>query len=176
VFAGKIGWHIPMLMRRAEPEESDRLGAFVLMITDEVYGYLWTMPSLTEARSAVAARIRNEDWSRAWVAFDDEILVGTLLTDAEWIDDLWVSKGYRGRGIGRQLLSRGEAEIAARGYQTLRLRVVKTNSSAVGFYERLGWKIEKEFPHETLGALPMLEMSKRVDPKWAAPFSSPDGQ
>jgi len=108
VFAGKIGWHIPMLMRRAEPEESDRLGAFVLMITDEVYGYLWTMPSLTEARSAVAARIRNEDWSRAWVAFDDEILVGTLLTDAEWIDDLWVSKGYRGRGIGRQLLSRGE--------------------------------------------------------------------
>jgi ribosomal protein S18 acetylase RimI-like enzyme len=165
-----------MLIRRAQAEERDQLGAFVLTITDEVYGYLWTMPSLAGARSGVAARIRNEDWSRAWVAFKDEILVGTLLTDAEWIDDLWVCKEYRGRGIGRQLLARGETEIAARGYETLRLRVVRANSRAVGFYERLGWKIEKEFPHETLGGVSMLELSKRVDSTQTAQSSSPDGQ
>jgi ribosomal protein S18 acetylase RimI-like enzyme len=165
-----------MLIRRAEPEERDQLGAFVLMITDEVYGYLWKMPSLAGARGVVAGSIRNQDWSRAWVAFEDEILVGAVLTEAEWIEDLWVSKEYRGRGIGRQLLSRGEAEIAARGYQTLRLRVVKANSRATGFYERLGWKIEKEFPHETLCAVPMLELSKCVIPIPAAPSSSPDGQ
>jgi ribosomal protein S18 acetylase RimI-like enzyme len=159
VFRGQLE---KMMIRRAQPEERDRLGAFVLRITDEVYGYLWTMSSLAPARSVVAARIRNEDWSRAWVAFEGEILAGTVLTDEEWIDDLWVRKEHRGRGIGRQLLACGEAEMVARGHQTLRLRVVKANSGAVGFYQRFGWKIDKEFPHESLAAVPMLELSKQV--------------
>jgi ribosomal protein S18 acetylase RimI-like enzyme len=83
-----------------------------------------------------------------------------VLTQAQWIDDLWVSREYRGQGIGQQLLARGEAEIKARDYSTLRLRVVKTNSRAVRFYERLGWKVEKEFLHETLCGVLMLELSK----------------
>jgi ribosomal protein S18 acetylase RimI-like enzyme len=109
----------------------------------------------------VASRVESEDWSKAWVAFDGD-LVGTVLTQAQWIDDLWVSRKYRGQGIGQQLLARGEAEIKARGYPTLHLRVVKANLGAVRFYERLGWKVEKEFLHETLCGVLMLELSKPV--------------
>jgi ribosomal protein S18 acetylase RimI-like enzyme len=146
-------------IRRAEPEERDRLRTFVQVIVEEVYGHLWSEPS-SEDGSLVASRVESEDWSKAWVAFDGDTLVGTVLTQAQWIDDLWVSREYRGQGIGQQLLARGEAEIKARDYSTLRLRVVKTNSRAVRFYERLGWKVEKEFLHETLCGVLMLELSK----------------
>jgi ribosomal protein S18 acetylase RimI-like enzyme len=126
-----------------------------------VYGHLWSGTSSGEG-SLAASRVESEDWSKAWVAFDGDTLVGTELTQAQWIDDLWVSREYRGQGIGRQLLARGEAEIKARGHQTLHLRVVKANLGAVRFYERLGWKFEKEFLHETLCGVPMLELSKPV--------------
>src|SRR5256885_12866807 len=44
--------------------------------------------------------------------------------------------------------SQGESEIAARGHQTCRLRVVKSNTVAVEFYFHQGWCIAREFPHE----------------------------
>jgi len=82
-----------------------------------------------------------------------------VLTHEEWISDLWVLAEHRSRGVGRQLLLHGEAEIAARGYQRYWLRIVKSNVRARSFYNRLGWRFEREFPHETL-PVRMLEMSK----------------
>ena len=52
-----------------------------------------------------------------------------------------------------------ESEIAARGCQTCRLRVVKSNRVAVQFYLRRGWQIAREFAHEKYHH-PMLEMAK----------------
>ena len=73
------------------------------------------------------------------MALKGETIIGTVLTGAEWIEDLWVHRDFRNRGVGRELLLRGEAEIAGRGYKTLRLRVVKTNERALSFYRRCGW-------------------------------------
>ena len=50
-------------------------------------------------------------------------------------------------------------EIAGRGYEVFRLRVVRANAAAVGFYQRQGWEIRREFRHERL-PVEMLEMSK----------------
>lgn len=82
-----------------------------------------------------------------------------ILTHEEWISDLWVLGEYRGRGVGRKLLLQGESEIAARGHETYRLRVVKSNTRAIDFYQRMGWRVEREFPHETLPTT-MFEMIK----------------
>jgi ribosomal protein S18 acetylase RimI-like enzyme len=84
-----------------------------------------------------------------------------VLTHEEWVSDLWVLREHRNRGVGRQLLFDGEAEIAGRGHATFRLRVVKSNVRAVRFYDRLGWRVAREFPHETL-PIDMLEMSKAL--------------
>jgi hypothetical protein len=51
----------------------------------------------------------------------------------------------------------------AAGHETFRLRVVKSNTKAVAFYKRMGWRAEREFPHETLPTT-MLEMVKTVPP------------
>jgi len=54
-------------------------------------------------------------------------------TSGEWLDDLWVIRENRGCGVGQRLLALGEAEIIARGYETLHLRVVQSNAAAIEF-------------------------------------------
>jgi ribosomal protein S18 acetylase RimI-like enzyme len=88
-----------------------------------------------------------------------------VLTHEDWIDDLWVLQGYRGRGIGKALLLRGEEEIIERGYEFLRLRMVEANTRAFTFYQRSGWNTVREFPHETFSFVPMLELQKAVPPR-----------
>ncbi len=142
-----------MVIRRPAPNECDAVRALVQTVVDEVYGGVWASPPL---------HIDEADWSLAWVAVCEFKIVGMVFTNEEWVSDLWVVREHRNKGIGRQLLSRGEVEIAARGHFTARLRVVKSNVRAVSFYDRLGWRVAREFPHETL-PIGMLEMSKVLE-------------
>ena len=135
------------------------------MVVDEVYGYLWQIDSSIDVRAIIASRIAAEDWSKAWVALDGNTLVGTVLTHEDWIDDLWVLQGFRGRGIGTRLQLRGEEEIVERGFCVLRLRMVKANERALAFYRRSGWNTVREFLHETFSFIPMLELQKTVSPR-----------
>lgn len=139
-----------MIIRRPKPDECDAVRALVQAVVDEIYGDTLGPPTLP---------IGDEDWSLAWIAVADTQIVGIVLTQGEWISDLWVRKGYRGSGIGRRLLLHGEDEIAGRGHRVFHLRVVKSNSAAVDFYRRMGWEIAREFSHETL-ATTMLELIK----------------
>ncbi|MGB6687739.1 MAG: GNAT family N-acetyltransferase [Terracidiphilus sp.] len=125
----------------------------VQTVVDEIYGGLWAPAPLP---------IDEEDWSAAWVAVVGSRIVGMVLTNDEWISDLWVLRENRGLGVGKRLLALGEAEIAGRGCETFRLRVVKSNALAVGFYLGTGWKVEREFPNERL-PVTMLEMTKSAN-------------
>ena len=139
-----------MEIRRPAPNECDSVRMLVQTVVDEVYGGTWASPPLP---------IDEEDWSRAWLAVSQSKIAGMVLTHEAGVSDLWVLGEHRNRGVGRQLLSHAEAEIAGRGHSTSRLRVVKSNVRAVRFYHRLGWRVTREFPHETL-PIDMLEMSK----------------
>lgn len=55
-----------------------------------------------------------------------------------FLEDLFVRETFRGRGVGRALLSQ-LAEIAQKeGYRTIRLDVLDWNESAIKFYKSLG--------------------------------------
>jgi ribosomal protein S18 acetylase RimI-like enzyme len=153
-----------MQIRRANLEDAKLLTPFVQMVVDEVYGYLWESHSSLDVRAIIASSIAAEDWSKAWVASDGGTLVGTVLTHENWIDDLWVLQGFRGRGIGKGLLLRGEEEIIERGHDVLHLRMVQANTRALAFYRRLGWNTLRKFPHETFPFIEMLELQKTVQP------------
>ena len=139
-----------IVIRRPELQECNAVRALVQTVVDETYGHLW-------APSAFA--IDEEDWTLAWIALVNGAFVGMVLTHQEWISDLWVLRPARGQGVGRKLLAQAEAEIASRGYKSFHLRVVKSNTGAVVFYERNGWQLRREFPHEKL-PITMLEMVK----------------
>lgn len=139
-----------LLIRSPKADELDSVRATVQAVVDEIYGGLWAAPPL---------QIDDEDWSRAYVAIVDARIAGVVLTHDDWISDLWVSRESRGKGVGQKLLAKGESEISRRGFGTLRLRVVSSNSAAIGFYLRNGWQVNREFLHEKL-PVTMIEMIK----------------
>lgn len=56
------------------------------------------------------------------------------------VEDVIVSRGYRNRGVGKQLL--GVLKIWATGLGATRMELVadRTNAGALEFYSKLGWK------------------------------------
>ena len=141
-----------MLIRRPQSEEHDSVRAVVQTVLDETYGGLWAPPPL---------EVDEEDWNDSWVAVLDAKIIGVVRTSGEWLEDLWVPRESRGYGVGQRLLVQGEAEIIARGYDTLHLRVVQSNAAAIEFYRRHGWRIARAFPHERF-PITMLEMFKTI--------------
>lgn len=138
-----------IVIRRARPDENNSVHALVQAIADETFAYLF--------HSSVP--IGEPDWISAWLAICRDEIVGVTMTRDEWVSDLWVRRDSRRLGIGAKLLGRAELEIRGRGFETLRLRVVKSNTRAVQFYESQGWSVHREFPHEKFGH-PMFEMTK----------------
>lgn len=139
-----------IVIRRAKASENDSVHALVQAIADETFAYLF-------ASSQVP--IGKVEWLSAWLALSGEEIVGVTMTREEWVCDLWVRGDSRRIGVGGQLLAHAEREITSRGHGTLRLRVVKSNTRAVEFYQNRGWKVQREFPHEKFGHA-MFEMNK----------------
>jgi ribosomal protein S18 acetylase RimI-like enzyme len=146
-----------MVIRRPQPSEYNSVRVLIEIVANETLKDLF-------APNPVPLEFEDEDWPLAWVAVSDEKIVGVILTNQEWVSDLWVFRGHRGRGVGSRLLAEGEAEIAARGHQTCRLRVVRSNTVAVQFYLGHGWQIAREFAHEKYHHA-MLEMARSLPEK-----------
>jgi ribosomal protein S18 acetylase RimI-like enzyme len=124
----------------------------VQTIVDETYGGI---------RAPAPLPLDEENWQLCCVAVVDTGIIGMVLTQEEWISDLWVLREGRGCGVGRRLPAQGEAEIAGRGHRVFRLRVLKLNTAAIQFYQRQGWRVARDFPHEKF-PVRMLEMVKSV--------------
>jgi len=142
------------VIRRLQPHEYNSVRALIEIVATETFMDLF-------APNPVPLEFNDEDWPLAWVAVSDAKILGVLITHQGWVDDLWVLGEHRRQGVGSRLLAQGESEIAARGCQTCRLRVVKSNLIAVQFYRRQGWQIAREFAHEKYHH-PMLEMAKSL--------------
>jgi ribosomal protein S18 acetylase RimI-like enzyme len=138
------------IIRLARPSENGSVHALVQTIADETFAYLF-------APSQVP--IGEANWFCSWLAISGEEIVGVMMTRGEWVSDLWVRRESRRTGVGGRLLAHAEGEIRDRGYDTLRLRVVKSNTRAVDFYQHHGWRVLREFPHEKFGHI-MFEMTK----------------
>jgi ribosomal protein S18 acetylase RimI-like enzyme len=143
---------IEVSIRRPRHQEYDSVRALIEIVATETFKELF-------APDPVPLEFNDEDWPLAWVAATDAKILGVIITHQEWVDDLWVLQEHRRQGVGSRLPAQGESEIAARGCQTCRLRVVKSNLVAVQFYSRQGWRIAREFAHE-MYQHPMLEMAK----------------
>lgn len=145
---------IDVIIRHPEPSEFNSVRALIETVARETFKELF-------APNPVPLEFKDEDWRLAWAAVSDEKIVGVIITNQEWVSDLWVFREDRRQGVGTRLLTHGETEIAARGHQMCRLRVVRSNAVAVQFYLSHGWQIAREFAHEKYHH-PMLEMAKSL--------------
>jgi ribosomal protein S18 acetylase RimI-like enzyme len=157
-----IAMSAEIVIRRARPSENNSVQALVQAIADETFAYLF-------ARSQVP--IGESNWLPSWLGILGEEIVGVTMTRDEWVSDLWVRCDCRRIGIGEKLLAHAEREIQGRGYHTLRLRVVKSNTRAVEFYQSHGWRVQREFPHEKFGHT-MFELAKSTVTLQLAPLEN----
>src|SRR5438045_8528442 len=100
-----------IIIRRPQTSEYGSVLALIETVANETFSDLF-------APNPVPLEFEDEDWPLAWVAVSDQEIVGVIITNQEWVGDLWVYREHRKQGIGSTLLAQGEAEIAAHGHQT----------------------------------------------------------
>jgi len=61
------------------------------------------------------------------------------------IPQIAVHPGYQGRGVGNALIQRSFEQYKALGFHTVSLTATRDNQRAFNWYQRLGFKIRKEF-------------------------------
>jgi GNAT superfamily N-acetyltransferase len=150
-------------IRRAFPEDASRIAAVLLdsfMEFKSLYsdgGFAATTPGAEKVR----ARIEE---GPVWLALRRGAVSGTIAavvkTDSACIRGMAVLPSARGSGVGFALLQR--AEDWARRQRCLRLLLSTTPflSSAIGLYERFGFRRVEQGPHELFGT-PLFTMEKR---------------
>jgi ribosomal protein S18 acetylase RimI-like enzyme len=79
-------------------------------------------------------------FAAAWVAEDDDPLLGEHARRHAYLSDLFVAEGWRRRGIASALLEAVEAAIGERGCRRMRICSKASNRDAVSCYEAAGYR------------------------------------
>jgi GNAT superfamily N-acetyltransferase len=140
-----------LVIRPAAPSDVASIERLVLEVVREVYDKLIPGDTLPTAGR----------WAGGLVAEVAGRIVGVVVSDDDWVEDLWVAREYRNRGIGTMLLTAAERRIAKRSYTEAQLRVVAENLDARRFYAAHGWAETVSYPHEKWG-FAMVEMVKTL--------------
>jgi ribosomal protein S18 acetylase RimI-like enzyme len=146
-------------IRPVNPEEADELTRIALAAKRH-WGYperwieIWT-PQLTFDAGYFEA---NESWAAD--ADYQPVAFYTLLdkNGAAWLENLWVSPEFIGKGVGRLLFLHAMELARGRRYQILQL---EADPNAAGFYEKMGMYKIGERHSEVDGrprSLPIMEM------------------
>lgn len=95
------------------------------------------------ARSELSGYFVN-DAAAVYGAFEDGVPCGVAVIiytpDFADVADIAVLKPLRGRGIGRAIIEYCTHECKSRGISSLLLEVRASNTSAISFYEKLGFE------------------------------------
>jgi putative acetyltransferase len=103
-------------------------------------------PDVLESRDAAYFAERfGTSWERMLVALSDDEPIGFLLMTDRHIDMLFMDPDASGQGGGALLLKEAET-LGARTLECFR-----DNHAARRFYERHGWRVEREYEREFAG-------------------------
>jgi GNAT superfamily N-acetyltransferase len=123
-----------MQVRRARPDEADEIaGVWLRSRAASVPG----IPPPVHTDAEVRGWFQEVVFAtrEVWVAYDRGAVVGLLVLEDEWIDQLYVEPDRTGRGIGGQLI-----DVAKRQRPSaLKLWTFEANVGARRFYERHGF-------------------------------------
>ena len=110
---------------------------------------LWHACGLTKDYNPPAGDIafcRATPTAELFVAEDDGRVVATAMTGHDghrgWLYYVAVEPALHGTGLGRRMVARSEAWLAALGVRKVNLIIRETNTAVRGFYERLGYDVE----------------------------------
>jgi ribosomal protein S18 acetylase RimI-like enzyme len=127
-----------ILLTRAKPEQAEALSQIALAAKGH-WGYPERWMEIWKSQLTFSPEYIEENES--WVAEVDSVPVGfyTLLDKdgKAWIDNLWVSPEFIGKGVGKTLFLHALEASRQRGYKRLQL---EADPNATGFYEKMGMR------------------------------------
>ena len=95
--------------------------------------------------------------AEAIVALDGETVIGYAIffpyfatfrgQRGIYLEDIYLTKTARGRGIGEMMLKYIAKSAKERGFERIDFQVLEWNAPAIGFYERLGAERNDEERH-----------------------------
>lgn len=100
------------------------------------------------------ARARN-----CWLAWTGDRLVGLLTTVSNCVDEVWVSRRYRRRGIASSLIDTACRDLSNRGFGFAQAGCEDFNDTAIALFETLGWQ---QIGAEPVEILPGIRHEARV--------------
>lgn len=146
-------------IERVRPEQAKELSE-IAFAAKAYWGYprswmvLWK-PQLTFSREFF-------EQYESWTAVEDARPIGFYTLEERngnaWLENLFVSPAYMGKGVGKGLFLHAVELSRQRGYTTLQL---EADPNAVGFYEKMGMYKIRERQYEIEGQLrilPTMEM------------------
>ena len=146
-------------IRRALPEEASTLSQ-IAFSAKGYWGYPKRWMDIWKPQLTFSSKYFEENES--WVAETNGAPIAFYALRGKdgsaWIEDLWVSPEFIGKGVGKRLFLHAMELARQRGYETLQL---EADPNAVGFYEKMGMyrigerhsKVENE-----IRILPIMEM------------------
>jgi ribosomal protein S18 acetylase RimI-like enzyme len=106
------------------------------------------------APSELIKRSRSGD---VYVIVDGDRILGIAGLENNYVFGVFVDPAYHGEGIGRKLMDHVERVTKKRGIDSLTLA---SSLTAVGFYEKLGYKNLNEVLNKSLGR--QIKMEKKL--------------
>lgn len=146
-------------IRRAFPEEATALSQ-IAFAAKAYWGYPKRWMEIWKPQLTFSPKYFEENES--WVAEINGTPIAFYNLQVKdgnaWLEDLWVSPEFIGKGVGKKLFLHATELSRQRSYQTLQL---EADPNAVGFYEKMGMYRIGERHSEVEGQpriLPIMEM------------------
>ncbi|MDA3624581.1 GNAT family N-acetyltransferase [Saccharopolyspora sp. WRP15-2] len=141
----------PVVLRPADPADAKAVAD--IWCDGWRDGHLGHVP-----RDLVTARTAESFASRAArrvedtvVAVFDGAVAGFVMVVADEVEQVYVSRAYRGTGVAAGLLAEAERLVGEHGHDRAWLAVAAGNARARRFYQRQGWTDEGPFDYPAEG-------------------------
>lgn len=136
-----------LIVRRARPEDAAALRAILQDTLESTWLPQLTPAAAGEARSGVRpATYVAERGSLFRVAEVDGAIVGLVDWEGDFVHALHVRGSHAGQGVGTRLMDVAEAEIAAAGFDAVRLETDTFNARSRAFYAKRGFSETERYP------------------------------
>jgi putative acetyltransferase len=132
-------------LRTATAGDVPALAALARLSYEAAFAHILDAAALASRGQSFFEERFSATWRDVVVAVAGDALVGFILVKDRHIDMLFLDPSSRGKGIGATLLEQAERQ----GAETL--ECFRDNHEARRFYERHGWRVEKEYEREFAG-------------------------
>jgi ribosomal protein S18 acetylase RimI-like enzyme len=161
-----------MIVRHASPEDTDAIERVAAATWRADYPEVLNRENAAEAaddwyrESTMLSAIKREDALVLVASLDAEVVGFAHAYLGEWRGDLlrlYVAPGYRGRGVGTELLERTVADLFEAGVSEVGAMVLADNDHGRAFYEAAGFELVDENAETVIDGERHRECSYRLD-------------